>query len=745
VPADTAVWKSLRKYWPTALAVTLAVLVATVFYTVGQTKIYEAQATVLLDPHPPRPLGRQVETVVDLGAGNTWNNQEYFETQYNIIRSMRVAIAVVGELGLQNDASFLQNLPPGKTPPKGERVEPEIAAEILRARVKVSPVRDSRLATISLRDADPQRAQRVLSTLIDVYVDQNLETALDSTTSASDWLRSQLDKLKTDLESSERELHKYKKENDILSVAYDDQSNMLREEMKDISTELTRVRALLQEATARSSVLSTVPEDDPTSIASSELHKSALLNSLRQEYETAKRRRDSLISSGKGTNHPQVAAASKQVEVAKTAVLKEIKNIKRSVGRDVAVLQRQAGGLAGMLDKARQRAHELNLLEIEYNKLRRAKENTEKLYSLVLERTKESDLTRMLRVNNIRVIDRPLLPRGPIHPRIPLNIAVGLFLGLVLGSVAAFARGLLDRTIKVPDDLERELGVSFLGLLPELTEASASPGYYRHKRKRHRGRRAPATDSPPQLIVHEQPSSSIAEAARTIRTNLLFMAPDHPYRALLVTSASPSEGKTTVACCIAIAMAQAGQRVVIVDCDLRRPRLHRIFGQSSNTGLTTALIDGEYDRVVFETEVPSLSVVPCGPVPPNPAELFHSDRFKALLAHLRKRFDRVIIDSPPVVAVTDPTILSTLVDGTVLVARAFATRKDTARHAARSLRGVGGTIAGSVLNAVDFKRLEYKYSYYYYRREGYYGSPEPISEEREPISVDPEAEQPTAH
>lgn len=173
--ADTAVWHALRKYWPTAIAVTVAVVVAAVFYTVGQTKIYEARATVLLDPHPPRPLGRQVETVVDLGAGNTWNNQEYFETQYNIIQSMRVATAVVGELGLQNDAAFLQNLPPNAKPKNSERVEPEIAAEIVRSRLKVTPVKDSRLATISLRDADPQRAQRVLSTLVDVYVAQNLD------------------------------------------------------------------------------------------------------------------------------------------------------------------------------------------------------------------------------------------------------------------------------------------------------------------------------------------------------------------------------------------------------------------------------------------------------------------------------------------------------------------------------------------------------------------------------------------
>jgi capsular exopolysaccharide synthesis family protein len=215
-----------------------------------------------------------------------------------------------------------------------------------------------------------------------------------------------------------------------------------------------------------------------------------------------------------------------------------------------------------------------------------------------------------------------------------------------------------------------------------------------------------------------------------VRTNLLFMAPDNPYKTLLITSAGPSEGKTTVACCIAIAMAQAEQKVVIVDCDLRKPRLHRVFRKGTDAGVTTALLDGELpDEESMRTQVPNLSVIPAGPIPPNPAELFHSERFKALLAKLNARFDRVIIDSPPVVAVTDAAILSTLVDGTVLVARAFKTQRELARHGVRSLVDVGGKAAGVVLNAVDLDRDEYRYYHYYsYKKEGYYAQQEPPSD-----------------
>jgi capsular exopolysaccharide synthesis family protein len=213
----------------------------------------------------------------------------------------------------------------------------------------------------------------------------------------------------------------------------------------------------------------------------------------------------------------------------------------------------------------------------------------------------------------------------------------------------------------------------------------------------------------------------MAEAARAIRTNLVFMSPDNPHRTLLITSAAPSEGKTTVACSIAITMAQAGQRVVLVDCDLRRPRVHRVFGRTNDMGLTTALLDGAAEAgMATETEVPNLSVIPTGPIPPNPAELLQSGAFAALLERLRGRYDRVVLDSPPLVPVTDAAILSTLVDGTILVVRASRTTRELARRALRALRDVNGRTVGVVLNAVDLEGRNYGYyQYYQYKRDGY--------------------------
>jgi len=664
-----------------------------------------------------------------MGAGNYWDNHEYYETQYRIIQSLRVSLVVVAQLGLNHDGAFLANAPPGITMPAAD-VSEESAAAALRSRIKVEPVKDSRLAVIKLEDADPDRAQRLLAALLDAYIAMNLDDVHASTSQASEWLHHQLDKLKVELESSEMSLHEYKETKNILSLSLDDQSNMLREEMKQLNDALTQVRTKREEVSARRAQLAKVRTDDPSNLPASELLLSTQLQELRRRYEDAVRERDGLLKGGKGKNHPDVKALQGEVDAAKSALLAEVKNIQNAVDSDLSILKRQEGGLAGLYESAQKKAFELNLLEIEYNRLRRSKENNERLYSLVLERAKESDLARMLRVNNIHLVDPPLRPGGPVRPQIPFNIATGLFVGLLLGIAAATARGLLDRTIKTPDDLERDIGVTCLGILPEIGNDKKQLGPSYAQKKRRRNGPIAKTEGGPELMVHHYPLSGVAEAARTIRTNLLFMSPDHPFDTLLVTSANPSEGKTTVACCIAVAMAQAGQRVALVDCDLRRPRVHRVFGKGSVTGVTTALINEDLSDAIIETEVPNLSVIAAGPIPPNPAELFHSDRFRALLERIKGRFDRVIIDSPPVVPVTDAVVLSTLTDGVILVVRAFKTHKDVARHAVRALADVSAPIAGTVLNSVDLNRSEYKYSHYYYRKDGYYAEDPPPSMRR---------------
>lgn len=721
---------ALRKNWPIIVALTIFVGVGAVFFTFGQKRIYEATAVVEFDPPAPQPLGEHFEGFVDQGAGQ-FTSREYFNTQFWIIGSQRIAQSVVQQLNLHQDAPFLDNAPPGQSrPPRNVSVED--AAARLSGGVAIDPIKGSRLAEVKYKDADPARAQRIASVLVDTYVQNNLDDLAQASNQAADWLHTQIGALKQDLEASEMSLHEYKKDKNILSVSMDDQSNMLRAEMGQITGVLTTLRTKREDLISRREELKKVKfnPDSPLELPASELVENGTLSGFVSQYISSLSEIEGLAGFGKGENHPEMKAAAARQGVVKDAIGQEVKNITESLDHDISGLDVELAGVQRLFDDAEQQALDLNLLEIQYNRLKRNKEMNEKLYALVTERSKESDLTKLLQINNVRVVERPGLPKAPISPNVPLNIAGGFLAGLVLGLAAAIGREALDRSVKTPDDAERELGLSFLGLVPAIGDPTTSTYYtYSSRRKQRELEKERELSGPVELTVHQHPTSGVAEAARSIRTNIFFMSPDRPYRTLLVTSAGPSEGKTTVACCIAIAMAQAGRRVVLLDCDMRRPRLHRVFGMEKDVGVTTALMDlSQMDTIIHETVVPNLSVVTTGPLPPNPAEILHSEAFANMLKALRDRFDCVVIDSPPVVPVTDSAVLSTAVDGTVLVLRAFKTTKELARRAARSIRDVGGHLVGTVLNAVDLDRHEYGYRYYYYyKREGYASNEPPPS------------------
>jgi capsular exopolysaccharide synthesis family protein len=675
-------------------------------YSKVATKIYEASTLVEIDPNPVQPL-KSDTSELDMGVGNYWSTQEYYTTQYKLIVSDRVLAKVARDLGLGRDADFLDS---GAAPPPSQA---KLTA-LMRKRITVEPIKSSRLVSIKVDDKDPKRAQRLANAVAEAYIAQNLDTAVNASSDAVVWLGGQLDDVKRDLEHDEDALHEFKQENNLPSISINEASNMLRVEMQELDTALTQTRTKKEELSARQAELSKLRADDPVGLPASELLSSAYLQQLRREHHEAEAQRVALLQQGKGENHPDVRMAVGRAAEARAALLAEVKNIQGAVDRDLAIICRQESGLSTLYEATRKRAVDLSMREIEYHRLDRAREENEKLYGVLLERMKTSDLARRMRVNNVRVVDAALEPTDAVRPRIAVNTAIGTVFGLLAGLALALVRQQLDSSVKTPGDVEQLLGSTFLGLLPAVDEADGS-------RKKRRRRKSVAPNAV-ELIVHERPLSGTAEAARSLRTNLLFMNPDRPYKRILVSSAAPNEGKTTVACGIAIAMAQGGQRVCIVDCDLRRPRLHRIFGRAADAGVTNVLVgDATLDEVARATQVTNLWFIPAGPLPPNPADILQSERFRAFLDELSERFDRIILDSPPVVAVTDSAIISTLVDGTVFVVRGFVTPRNLAAQGLRSLRDVDGNVIGVVLNAVNLSSNEYDhyYHYYYYKREGY--------------------------
>lgn len=723
--ASTAVldaWKTLRKRWIWVVTLTLLAVVAAGFYTAGQQRIYSASCTLQIDPNPPRPLGSEVQAIVDVGTGSFWATTNYYNTQFKIIKSRAVAEETVRRLGLHQEPGFLGAPPepaPGAAPapraPADLQSRVEQAAALIRGRTVVAPIRESRLVEVSYQDPNPERARQILATLVNVYTDRNIDVALESTNTAAEWLEGQVQKLKTELEGTESTLHEYKKGNRILSISLDEQSNMIRQEMQQLSTALTAVRVRRAQVAATAAELSRSAPDGGLDLANSDMLRDEVLRQLRDSLNEALAEYEALIGAGKGEQHPLVVSANARVNAARAALASEVENVRQAAQRDLAVVDREVADLTTLFEQAQQRALELGGLELDYRRLERSKTNTEKLYSLVIERSKESNLTRMMRFNNIQVIDPPLVPKSPISPRVPLNMTIGLVGGLALGLFGAFAREMFDRSVKSPNDIEHDLGLTFLGMLPRVGRAHGS-GYGARGARRRRARSGEGQRI--ELIVHEDPQSAISEASRGLRTNVSFMSPDKPYKTLLVTSAGPSEGKTTVACCLAVAMAQAGHKVLIVDCDLRRPRLHRVFQKSNERGVTSTLLDrGGLALAVSSTEVPGLHLLSSGPSCPSPAETLQSNAFQSLLAELAADFDRIVIDSAPIGPVTDAVILSTRVDATIMVIRALSTTRDGALHARRALEDVRANLVGAVLNAADPGRAEYPYYYRYGGRE----------------------------
>ena len=718
----TVVLRALKKHWFLGSCVAIAVLVATIFDTVGQKRIYAASTTIRIDPNPPQPLGKNVQSVVDVGNGNYWNNKEYFGTQIELLKGRSIARETVRTLNLQKDEAFLSNALPGTTIKKPSK-EPSVedATSALMGRLRVETIKDSRLVIAKLEDADRERARRILSVLVDLFVERNVTQAVASTGAASEWLRGQTDKLKTELENSELVLHDYKKDKRILSVSLDDQSNMLRGEMQQLSEALTKVNAEREGLLSRVKELEKVDDTAVTALPARELLNSNLLSSLREDYVQAKGTLDALLGAGKGDRYPEVEAARARVEATRQALLVEVNNVKGALQGDLSAVTQEARGLSRLFEQAKQRALDLNILEIEYRRLERTKDNTEKLFGLVLERTKESELTEMLRFNNISVVEQPIAGAIPVRPRIPLNLAVGLLAGLILGLAAAIGREWLDRTIRNPDEIEEVLGVPLLGILPSLSGKPSASGYYSSQSRRHsKDAVTKAAETSVELMVHALPASNAAECARGIRTSLTFASPDKPYRSILVTSGSPSEGKTTVATTIAIAFAQTGENVLLVDCDLRRAKLHRVFKVSNAAGVSSALRDpNSIDSAFSVTSVPNLSLLPAGPHVPNPAEVLQSDSFNRLIETLKGKFDRVILDSPPVLVVTDAAVLASRADATVIVTRSQKTRSDLARQVVKKMTGLGAVVVGAVLNGIEEPKRKRGYYYGYYTHDRY--------------------------
>lgn len=709
------IWK--RKW----LVVLIAALGTGVAYgwTRTQPRVYQADCTIEYDPDPPKPLGRSYD---DLGpVGRWWETREYFATQNKIISSRAVAERVVRKLSLHENPDFWHV--PAEERAEWRRASITDTAQRLRSMVTVTQERDTRLVHITTRDTNAERAMLLANSVADAYIEKTMEDRLGATTGALEWLGKQLDGLKRQLEQSELALHEFSEQNTNLAVSLEDQQNIVASNIQQLSRALTDSKTQRIAMQARLDELHATNLDDPLEVQAGLIVNNAMVSSLRQRYRALQSEREALILHY-GDAHPKIIAVNAQMETVLQSIRSEISGLIGAAESDVKEAQSIEKGLREALDHANRIGLELNLQEITHRRLQRERDNTAKLYGTLLERTAQTDLTRALQVAYVRVIDRALAPMVPVAPRVRIALLVGSIIGLLLGVAVALTLEQLDRVIRTVEDAEA-LGITVLGVIPHINDNASTDSNYGRRKRRERALPIGNRD----LIVHTHPKSSIAECCRTIRTNITFMSADRPRKTLVVTSASPREGKTTVSISLAISLAQSGKRILLVDTDLRKPRIHRAFGKPLTRGVTSILV-GEHPPkdAILETDIPGLSLLASGPVPPNPSELLHTEQFRQLLAELGKSFDHLILDSPPLAAVTDAAILAPQVDGTILIIHTQRTTRDAIRLALRQLRDVNGHLLGGILNEIDLSSHRYGYSTSYYYRDESYAQSEPPPE-----------------
>jgi polysaccharide biosynthesis transport protein len=418
-------------------------------------------------------------------------------------------------------------------------------------------------------------------------------------------------------------------------------------------------------------------------------------------------------------------------------VAETVEQARRKARSDLDTARAQENALRAELGRAREETINMGSAAVQYNNLNMEVDTQRQLLDQMLKRQSETEVTARLqatRESNVRVVDRALVPGTPFAPSMRRDVGMALGLGLFLGIGCIFLLEYLDRSLKTAEEAERVLGLPVLAVIPDVTDRPGRYGYggyaYGTKRKRkgllqrrgpkEKDRRAPEELKEIELLPQTKPRHSISEAYRSLRTALLLSSA-HQLRVIALTSAQSGEGKTATAANLAVVMAQLGRQVLLIDADLRKPRLHRVFNLSNREGLVHCLTGGEpLEQLIQPVGVPGLFLLPSGTIPPNPSELLASDRMRELLEVAQRRFDLVIVDTPPLLAVTDASVLGAVVDGVVLCLHAGRVQRAEALASTDRLRVSGARVLGTVLNRyVAGKGGDGKHYYYYYQYQAY--------------------------
>ena len=718
---------SLRRYWAVlrkriwiVAAVVAVGLTAAVIYTKQRPRIFQATASVVIDPTAPQVFGSQVQEVVQLGAGSYWSNQEYYNTQIQVMTKYDLIERTVSNpVNARLTASLLEK---SQDTTRFEDDEVHEATELLALMLGASQNQDSRIVSLHVQHTDPRLAVELANAHIDTFYEYSKGVRGKDTQEITVFLDDELRGAADRLREVENQLLDYRKNEDLLSLSLQDKQNILAADIAEYSTALRearieRIRLGAQRRRAAALSDEDVLESPIFALASqSGAAGAGVVDTLKEQYMREKHKLAEL-SQELGPLHPEYRRQEKKVAEQLGAIKGEVRRAMRELEERYQSALDSERKFQAAVDRLTGEAFEIGPKTVAYNQLKRQQQSAEENYKLLLNRRRASELTGKNRTTNVSLHTRARTAIL-VYPRMMTNLAVAGLLSLVLGLGLAFLLDFMDRTIKSADDIERVVGAPLLGTIPKVEDEDLGDITDDDDGRVERAR---------DLYVLDQQDSPVAEHCRSIRTNILFSSVNRPMKTITVSSPQKGEGKTTSAIYMGIIMAQSNQRVLLVDTDMRRPRLHQslLDNEPIQVGLSHLLVadrvaDEEFDRVIRPTEIPGLDVLPCGQRPPNPAELLLTERFKEILVALERRYDRVLLDSPPLILLNDAVVLSRLSDGVIMVAQAGSTSIDDIMRSTRMIRDVDAPILGVILNNTSRGEGTYYYNYYY---QGAYGGP----------------------
>jgi capsular exopolysaccharide synthesis family protein len=689
-----------KRRWTAATAFLLVVVTTTV-YTFTVTPTYEARTQLLIESDNPNVINFK-EVIDEQGT-----KADYYQTQYNILQSRALARKTLDGLKLWD-----HELVGGKasrwrlwgwwrserqTPEGTETVAQSRAIDRFLSHLTVTPIRNSRLVDVKYRLPDPQLAAEIVNAVAKNYIEQDLEYKFVASKEASDWLGERLAEQRKQVETAETALQRYREQNDAISLQ--DRENIVVQKLADLNAAVTQAKTERFQKQALYNQLQALQKDK----AGLDTFPAVLSNSYIQQQKSELAQLQSQhrqLSERLGEKHPEIVKVRSAIELAQAKLDGEIGKVVQSVRNEYQAAQAKENSLIAALNQQKGEAMTMNRKAIDYGVLERDVQSTKQVYDSLLQRAKETGVSAELKTSNIRVVDKGERPRTPVSPRKALNLSLAMFGGALLAFALAFFFEYVDNRIKSPDEIAAFLRLPSLGLIPALKPNSWS-------------------GNEPLLSSGVPPN--FAEAIRSMRTNVLFSSAEEGPRSLVVTSTGPGEGKTLVAANLAISFAQAGQRVLLIDGDMRRPRVHEIFKQNQEPGLSNLMVGhSSPSTTIRKSNVPGLWLLTAGRIPPNPAELLGSRRFKDFMRSLGEHFDSVIIDSPPIMAVTDAAIAASTTNGIVFVIGSEMTSRHAARTAVDQLQKGRPAFVGAVLNRVELERNALYYANYYRREYGQY-------------------------